>query len=198
MLRFAPLLLMTALGYGASSVIFETDFEQLPQGWISDQEWVFGSFGASLCVSVQDTAWTGEFSSQGEPPVTYPVPELADSVVIQVDQWVFLSSGSVGMDASSTALIQLWTSQSGWGDYIYLESAVDTLFTQTVLSTHVLEDIPSGTSLGFRFTGELYSASQVDYAEIIWQVNGMTVTAYGDFTGLGSISWAAIKAGYRR
>jgi hypothetical protein len=188
--------LITCLCLGESAVLFETDFSELPAGWVSDDNWGFGSFGAALCVSVQDTTWAGEFSTEGVPPVRYFVPDGTDSVVIEVDHWVFLSSGNVLSDASSTAMIELWTSQSGWGDYVFYQSVTDTLFVQEMVSTFVLDSIPPDTFLGFLFRGELVSESQSDYAEIIWQVNGMTVTAYGNLLELNRSTWGSIKAGF--
>lgn len=190
-----PLAVAALLCHAGSVTLLETDFSQLPQGWVNDDDWVFGSFGAALCVSIQDTTWCGEFSTEGEPPVRYQVPDGTDSVVVAIDHWVFLSSGGVLTNASSTATIDIWTTQSGWGDHIYHESVSDSLFTETVLSVYVLEDPPPGTLLGFRFMGQLVSESLDDYAEIIWQVNGMTVTAHGALLGLDQSTWGSIKAG---
>jgi len=171
----------------------QTDFNQLPQGWVSDEDWVFGSFGAALCVSVQENTWSGEFSTEGEPPARYFVPDGTDSVVVSIDHWVFLSAGAVLSDASSAAMIQLWTCQSGWGDYIFYHSVSDSLYSEEMISTYVFDNIPPDTFIGFRFRGELVSDNQAEYAEIIWQVNGMTVTAYGEVLALGRSTWGNIK-----
>ena len=195
-MKFIPLAftLFAGLCFSESLVLLQTDFNQLPQGWVSDEDWVFGSFGAALCVSVQDAAWSGEFSSEGEPPVRYLIPDGADSVVIDVDHWLLLSSGNVLSDASSTAMIQLWTSQTGWNNYIFYHSVSDTFYSEEMVSTLLLDSIPPDTFIGFRFRGELVSESQDDYAEIIWQVNEMTVTAYGNSLGLSRTTWGSIKA----
>lgn len=187
-------ILFAALGYSEAEVLLQTDFNQLPSGWVNDEDWVFGSFGAALCVSIQDTTWSGEFSTEGEPPVRYFVPEGTDSVVVDINHWVLLSAGEVKSEASSSAMIQLWTSQSGWGDYIYYNTISDSFFTQEMTSSYVLDNVLPDTFLGFRFTGELVSGSQDNYAEVIWQVNEMTVTAYGVMTALDSGTWGSIKA----
>jgi hypothetical protein len=67
---------------------------------------------------------------------------------------------------------------------------------QEQVSTFVLSDVPPDTFLGFRFRGELVSEYQSEYAEIIWQVEGMTVTAYGDMLPLDRSTWGSIKAGF--
>lgn len=189
-------ILFAAFGFSEAVVLLQTDFDQLPPGWSSDEDWVFGSFGAALCVSIQDTTWSGEFSTEGEPPVRYLVPEGTDSVVVDINHWVLLSAGEVKSDASSSAMIQLWTSQSGWGDYIYYNTVSDSFFTQEMVSSYVLDSIPPDTFLGFRFRGDLISGSLDSYAEVIWQVNEMTVTAYGTSLGLDPSTWASIKAGF--
>lgn len=191
---FVTALCFAGISFSDTSVLLQTDFSQIPQGWVNDEDWVFGSFGAALCVSIQEAAWSGEFSTEGEPPVRYFVPDGTDSVVVVVDHWVLLSAGPVKSDASSTAAIQLWTTQSGWGDYIFHHSVSDTLFVGEMISSCVLTDLPQDTFLGFRFKGELVSESQSDYAEVIWQVNGMTVTAYGGNLPLSRSTWAGIKA----
>jgi len=188
------LIITTCFALSEAVVLLQTDFNQLPAGWVADEDWGFGSFGAALCVSIQDTTWSGEFSTEGEPPVRYFVPEGTDSVVVDVNHWVLLSAGEVKSEASSSAMIQLWTSQSGWGDYIYFNSVSDTLFAEEMISSYVLDSIPPNTFLGFRFRGELLSESMESYAEVIWQVNELTVTAYGIMVGLNSGTWASIKA----
>lgn len=185
--------LYAGICHAGAAVLFETDFSQLPQGWIHDDDWVLGSAGASLCVSVQDSTLWSELSTEGEPPARYFVPDGTDSVVVEVDHWIFLSAGNVLSRASSTGMIQLWTSESGWGDYIFYHSVSDTLYAQEQISSSTLLDIPQGTELGFRFRGELVSENQGNYAEIIWQVAGMTVTAYGEEMGLTPDTWGSIK-----
>jgi len=188
--------LFAGLSYSDSAVLLQTDFNQLPQGWVSDEDWAFGSFGAALCVSLQETTWSGEFSTEGDPLVRFPVPHGTDSVIVAVDHWVLLSASPVKSGASSSAAIQLWTTQSGWGDYIFSHSVSDSLYAEEMISTYVLTGIPQDTFLGFRFRGDLTSDSQSNYAEIIWQVNGMTVTAYGDVLPLSRSTWASIKASF--
>ena len=176
------------------SVLLQTDFNQLPQGWVNDEEWVFGSFGAALCVSIQENTWSGEFGTEGEPPVVYFVPDGTDSVVISVDHWILLSAGNVLSTASSAGMIQLWTTHSGWGDNIFYHSVSDSLYSQETISTFVLNSVLPGTYLGFRFRGELVSDSQSNYAEIVWQISQMTVTAYGEALNLTRNTWGGIKA----
>jgi hypothetical protein len=194
---FVILIVSSGASFSGSAVLFQTDFAQIPQGWVSGEEWVFGSFGASLCVSIQETIWSGELSTEGEPPARYQVPEGSDSVVIVVDHWLLLSSGPTRSDASSAALIQLWTDQSGWSDYIYFQTVSDTLFSAQLISTLVLENPAPNTLVGFRFRGELVSEAPNEYAEIIWQVQGMSVTAYGETLGLESDTWGAVKSLFR-
>ena len=177
-----------------SEVLFETDFNQLPDGWTNDDGCVFGSFGAALCVSVVDSTLSAEFTSEGEPPVYYVVPDGADSVVIEIDHWVLLSADPV-LDgkASSTALIQLWTSQFGWGEYIFYETLSTGFYTEELISVYTLSEIEPDTWLGFLFRAELVSENQGEYAEVIWQINGMTVTVYGDELSIDTGTWASIK-----
>ncbi len=62
-----------------------------------------------------------------------------------------------------------------------------------MVSTYLLDNVPPDTFIGFRFRGELISDSQDDYAEIIWQVNEMTVTSYGELLELTRSTWGSIK-----
>ena len=178
------LLVVDAIAFADTAILFQTDFSSIPTGWIND-EWSFNHPGAYIGNGVQFSSWDAEFSSFGPTPVLYFVPDGTDSVVIQLEHELIMEG------SFHSAGIQLWTNLSGWTNYIYY-SAGEGWFEDEEPIHFVIDDPDSGTWLGFKFRGEL-SAGYMMYAGMTWNIFSMSVTAYGEKLELASTTWASIK-----
>ena len=172
----------------ADSIIFETDFEEIPAGWYNDR-WTFGNPGAKAHHYSADEWWDCDMSSYiTEPPVYYFVPDGADSVVIYIEHSLYTSVSEGTVKAQFIV-----ASTTIGGGTIYSESVFwyDT-FTDTQPIVYSIVDPPDGTYLGFHFHAEA-GADVPNYATINWIIFHMDVTVYGSSLGLQFDTWGSIK-----
>jgi len=171
-----------------SHVMFETDFSELPEGWLND-EWTFDHPGAYTYGYTQDDYWSARMYSSGSSPSIYFVPDGTDSVVVHIEHDLILYG-------DPTAYGRVFVSSTTFGDATIYDFQLTPPYTfmEDIEPIHwVLEDPPQGTWLGFEFRGVLSTYSQLANS-LSWTVTSLTVTACGSELSLPSCTWGEIKS----
>ncbi len=142
------LLVSCTISLADTTILFETDFSVLPDGWVND-EWEFNHPGAHVSNGVQWDTWSGVFNSVPFSAGVFFIPDGTDSVVVHIEHSVILEGDYY------SSRIQLWTNHSGWGDYIFDQSGSGG-YTEITDPVHFVPTDPvPGTWVGFKFRAYL-------------------------------------------
>lgn len=185
----AALLLSALCGQTWSeSIILDTDFAQLPDGWYVDLDWSFGEDGAVVQTSADN--WDALlFTGEGPPEMIYFVPDGTDSVVVRIPY--SLDAGVV--DGTVDFFVELGSTGTAWSEIwqegIYGEGSIQQSDTICLNAGW----ITGGDWLGIVFEGE-GQCVDTGSMSVLWQVHGLTITAYGDSLTMDAGTWGSIKA----
>lgn len=185
------LLLIPAGDSIADAVIFETDFQSPPQeDWFIVGEWTFGNCGA-VAYNHDDPSWEDLLFTQRNGDwveCIYFIPDGTDSLLIEIPYYIHVNNGHISgsvyfdinalVDTEAFHLFDLSVWQEG--DYEY-EGTIE----------YVINRTGSGW-LGLSFN----SAGGCEMGGItsLWQIHGVTVTAFGDDLDLAPLTWASVKS----
>jgi len=185
----AALMLSALCGQTCSEgIVLDTDFGQLPDGWYVDLDWSFGEDGAVVQTSAD--SWDALlFTGEGPPEMIYFVPDGTDSVVVRIP---YSLDASV-VDGTVDFFIELGSTGTAWNEIwqegIYGEGSIqqsDTICLNAYWIT-------GGDWLGIAFEGE-GQCLDTGSMSVLWQVHGLTITAYGDSLTMDAGTWGSIKA----
>ena len=188
----AFLLLIPVSNAIADAVIFQTDFQSLPDNWFANDQWSFTTSGA--VITRTDRMWDDVLFTQSNSrsDCIYFVPDGTDSVLVEIPYSVYVNNSetSGGASFNISASIEPYTfarllELSVWQAGVYQ-------YAGTI--EHVFHREGSGW-LGFfiEFTGGCEVGCAISAQ---WTIQGITVTAYGDDLSLNPLTWASIKASF--
>lgn len=184
----AALLLVEFGPAPADGVILDTDFSQLPEGWYASTAWSFGDEGAV----VQTTMHTWDallFTGEGPREMIYFVPDGTDSVVIRIPYTLdtSVSDGSVEFWIELASTGTAWNEI--WHEGIYGEGSIQQ--TDTICYTPYW--ISGGDWMGLDLEGNGLCVD-TGSMDVLWQVHGLSIVAYGDSLIMDMGTWGSIKA----
>lgn len=185
------LILMLATTGLADSVIFETDFLELPDDWFATT-FQFGNDGAYIDLFTFDP-FDANLSTGPGMPVEYIifVPDGTDSVEVKVD-YTLHASGSEGPSMQFKIMLgtQSVSYQTVW------EAIISTSNPQIYESgtlTFTPEWILPGDFIGIYFRADIVNPGE--FGGIIeWYIHNLEITAYGDSLHLEPLTWGSIKS----
>lgn len=184
------LILILATTCPADSVIFETDFAELPYNWFATT-FQFGSEGAYIDIFTF-SSFDANLSTGPGMPVdrTIFIPDGTDSVNIEVDYTLHAS----GLNPSMEFWIKLGTQsvslQTVWE--VILSESNPQIYTSGTL-TFTPEWILAGDFLGMYFRADIINPGE-DGGNIEWYIHNIEITAYGDDLHLEPSTWGSIKS----
>lgn len=186
------LMLITALLYLTSPVftdeiLFQTDFNQLPEDWYAADRWEFTSNGALLYRNHNPYLDALLMSGLGPSEMLYFIPDGIDSVIVKIpyylnayacEEWIVCS---IELGCTGHGWEEIWSRHIG---YIENIDETDTLAVSPAW-------LNGGCWMGIRFDSY---ASPMENSAVKWLVNGITITAVGDELDMTTSTWAAIKS----
>ena len=98
---FFLLVLISAGDSIADAVIFETDFQTIPEEWVEFGNWTFGSNGAQAS-HIDDPSWEDLLFTQREGDwidCIYFIPDGTDSLLIEIPYYVHVNNGEISGNA---------------------------------------------------------------------------------------------------
>ncbi len=188
------LLLLIPVGYSmADAIIFETDFQSLPEGWYAGTQWTFGDDGA---VSHRtDPVWEDVLFTRinGDELRIYFIPDGTDSVLVEIPYYISVNNSEVSGGAqfeisatigssTDTRIFNIDVWQAGY--YVY-EGTVEYVFHRE----------GSGW-LGF-FISSTGGCEPGCGITAHWEIHGITVTVFGDDLDLAPLTWASVKSTFQ-
>lgn len=195
--KFAVLLLVfIPIGYSlADAVVYETDFQSPPEDWYIGNQWTFGVDGA-VAYRDDDPAWDDVFFTHINGDMIdciYFIPDGTDSLLIEIPYYIHVNNSDVSGGAifEITAYIDESPStqifyQDVWQAGVYeYEGTVEYLFNR---------EGPGWLGFFIEFYGGCEMGCGIN---ALWEIHGITVTAYGEDLYLDPFTWASIKSTYR-
>lgn len=172
----------------SDAVIFQTDFNELPDNWFATDNWEFGPDGAVTGFSYWQGYWFADMlTSNGDTEFTYFVPDGTDSILVTIPYYL----GVEVFDGSAYFSILMQASGSGWTE-IWSESVIWYEWLFETATINVSPDwISGGEWISIRFKG--WGGSE-EYSNVHWEIQGLTITAIGDNLALDNSTWAEIKS----
>ncbi len=174
----------------SDAVIFQTDFNELPDNWYANSSWEFGSTGATTNSSWPDTWWDADMlTTNSSAGLVYFIPDGTDSIIVTIPYYLHsqVGEGSVNfnilMQASGSTWIEIWSRS------LYWEGSI----TETATINTSPDWISGGEWIGIRFYG-YGSCDDFGCLTVNWQIYGLTITAIGDSLALDNSTWAMIKS----
>ena len=190
------LLLLIPAGYSiADAIIFETDFQSLPEGWLSNG-WSFGLSGAVMAASYpqwESTLYTAGTDNTPSVGAIYFVPDGSDSVKVEIPYYLYamVNEGYAGFFISVVTepynSILIWEKELYWIQGLCEERVVEYTFDWNGSGY--------GNWIGFfiESSGGYGTGGSVS---VVWRLHSITVTAYGASQELNSSTWAGIKSSW--
>lgn len=189
------LLLFFVVSYSfADSVIYATDFQSAPEDWFFGSGWTFGVNGA---VSVRSNpVWEDVLFTQknsGFAERIYFIPDGTDSLLIEIPYYIYVNNSEVS--GGATFEINAYIDQASTRTKIFYQNVWQAGVYEYDDSVEYLFNRQGSGWLGFfiEFAGGCEPGCGIT---AIWQIHGITVTAYGDDLGLAPLTWASIKSTY--
>jgi hypothetical protein len=180
------ILLLASTGF-ADSVIFDTDFAELPVNWYATT-FQFGSEGAYI-----DLFTFSGFDANLSTglPVEYIifVPDGADSVRVKVDYTLHASGLNPSMEFRIKLGSQSVSLQTVWE--AILSPANPQVYTSGTLQFSPAW-VQAGDFLGVYFRADIIYPGD-DGGVIEWYIHNLEITAYGDGLNLEQSTWGSIK-----
>lgn len=171
-------------------IIFQTDFNDLPDNWLADQRWEFGPYGAEVQVSGPVSSWDPYMhTGSGAPEPIYFVPDGTDSLIVTIPYYI----NAIVQEGYAEFKIRVGGSSSGWheiwSEFLYSGEAINEVGTINISPDWIV----GGEWVGIDFEG--YSnTSETGYLNALWRISSLTLTAIGDSLVLDNITWAKIKS----
>ena len=195
-LKYASFLLFFIVaGYAfADGVVYETDFQSAPEDW-NGSGWTFGDDGAVSdrdCSGWEDVLFTqlsGDYAER-----IYFIPDGTDSLLFHIPYYIFVNNSEVSGGATFNI-----------SAYIDEASTREQIFSLSVWQAGVYE-YDESVEYVFNHRGSGWLGFFIEFAggcepgcgiHAVWQIHGITVTAYGDDLDLEPLTWASIKSTYR-
>ena len=188
-ITFTLLLLVVAEYSVADAVIFETDFQSLPDNWYVSPIWSFSSSGASITTTAQN--WSAILFTQegGTPSPIYFVPDGTDSVLIEIPYSVYVYIyESASVHFSINANINSGQDVVLWSESYFTEGAHSSSGT-----LEYVFDWSGAGWLGFFFDASGGYDTGCGMS-VTWLISGITATAYGNDLELTPLTWGLIKS----
>lgn len=188
--------LFLTLNASAGTVIFQTEFSSLPEGWLSNG-WSFGPSGAVMAASYpqwESTLFTARTDSTPAIGAIYFIPDGTDSVRIGIPYYLYamVNEGYAGFFIS--VVTEPYNSITIWEKELYWMQGL----CETGVVVHTFDWSGSGYGNWIGFLIESiggYGAG--GSVSVLWKLHSLTVTAYGDSLELNSSTWAGIKSSWR-
>jgi len=180
------ILLLAATGF-ADSVIFETDFAELPYNWYAST-FQFGSEGAYIDLFTY-SGFDANLSTGL--PVEYIifVPDGTDSVEVKVDYTLHASGLNPSMEFKIMLGTQSAPLQTVWKIILSPSNPqINISGTLTFSPTWV----QAGDFLGVYFRADIIYPGD-DGGIIAWYIHNLEITAYGDALHLEQSTWGSVK-----
>ena len=174
----------------SDAIIFQTDFNELPDNWYATASWEFGPVGAVTSSSWPATWLDADmFTGDGPAELIYFVPDGTDSIIVTIPY--YLNAGVCEGDANFEIL--MGGSGSGWNELWSRSLSDEGTINETATINVSPNWISGGEWIGIRFKG-YGSCIDVGYLSVNWQIHSLTITAIGDSLALDHSTWARIKS----
>ena len=174
----------------ADAVIYETDFQSLPEDWYAGTQWTFGNDGAVSHRTDpvwEDVLFTRDSSDEMK---IYFVPDGTDSILVEIPYYISVNNSEV----SGSAVFEI---------YAHIGPSTDTrIFYQNVWQAgyyvfegtveYVFHREGSGW-LGF-FISSTGGCEPGCGITAHWEIHGITVTVFGEDLDLAPLTWASVKS----
>ncbi len=183
--------LLCSLALADTCTVFETQFESLPDGWLSE-EWQFNTnSGAWINETIygyqSPTSCTATMSSLSDPEVWYFVPDGTDSLLVHIEHDLAAYVNGVGI-----AYIQMHYFPDE-EEYLFFDPYLN-LGTSTSDPIDVsIQAPPVDTWIGFTFYAHMQAAYPGNGGNIQWYIYELFVTAFGNSLELDRHTWGGIK-----
>ena len=182
------LVLMTT-GF-ADSVIFETDFSELPDNWFAST-FQFGTEGAYIDLFTFNSFDANLSTGPGMPVENIIfIPDGTDSVDIKVDYTLHASGLNPSMEFRIKLGTQSVSLQTVWE--VILSASNPQIYTSGTLE-FTPEWIEAGDFLAVYFRADIINPGD-DGGSIAWYIHNLEITAYGDDLHLEQSTWGSIKS----
>ncbi len=182
-LLFSPLIFTVF----SDVIIFQTDFNELPDDWFASAGWEFGSQGAETHSWPADLWSEIMFTGNGPPELIYSVPDGADSIIVTIPYYLYASVMQESIDFE----IRMGGSNSGWDELWSKFVSGEVTFSETGTIEVSPDWIIGGEWIGIKFD---VLAGFGSGGSLIWKIQGLTITAIGDSLTLNQSTWALIKS----
>ena len=183
-LLIIPVLAAAAL----ADVTWTYDFQELPEGWMND-DWTFGSSGASVFTSALGGAYTTDTGTMTSD--TFVMPYGTTSVSVGVtDIWFFDGYATTGSSLASIEVIVYETTVNYTVEYDFQTWSAAMDDSGEGRSAYITFPAGEGTSFHIRF--QSYADAEGAYAEVDWNVTELLVIAR-DAEVLQQSTWAGVK-----
>ena len=169
---------------GEFSVVFQTEFTELPDDWSSTDKWGFNPHGVHLSAFINYENHLYEVM-QSVPVARYFVQDGADSLVVDMEHSITVGSteGIVSVrlhtgNMGSFSIFQVNVSQEGY-------SSCEPVH-------YVVLNPPQGTYIGFRFLADV-EACYPESGTINWHITSLSAVAYGEGMAMNPVTWGSVK-----
>ncbi len=178
--------LLASTGF-SDSVIYETDFAELPYNWYAST-FQFGSEGAYIDLFTY-SGFDANLSTGL--PVEYIIfiPDGTDSIDIKVDYTLHASGLNPSMEFRIKLGSQAVSLQTVWE--VILSTSNPQIYTSGTLN-FTPAWIQAGDFLGVYFRADIINPGD-DGGVIAWYIHNLEITAYGDALHLEQSTWGSIK-----
>lgn len=174
----------------SDAVIFQTDFNELPDNWYANSSWTFGTSGARTYSSWPDTWWDADMlSTNSSAGFVYFIPDGTDSIIVTIPY--YLHSQVYEGNANFNILMQ--ASGPAWNEIWSRSLSYEGTINETATINASPDWISGGEWIGIRFYG-YGSCTYVGSLSVDWRIYGLTITAIGDSLALDNSTWAKIKS----
>ena len=173
----------------SDAVIFQTDFNELPNNWYANSSWEFGPYGAVTNSSWPDTWWDADMlTTNSSTELVYFIPDGTDSIIVTIPYYLLaqVSEGNANFNILMKASGSTWNEI--WSRSLSYEGTINETATINVSP----DWISGGEWIGIRFYG-YGSCIDVGSLSVDWRIYGLTITAIGDSLALDNATWADIK-----
>ncbi len=173
----------------ADAVVYETDFQELPDNWYATT-FEFGTSGALIDFDGLYSFDANLNTGDGIPGYnTIFIPDGTDSVHVSISQNLHVSGGE-----EPNMEFQIFLSSESYGSDLVWDIVINSQTPQCNHSgTFVFTPdwLQAGEYLGLYFRADV---TPDDWgSSVYWRIHNLTVTALGDDLSLHPTTWAGIK-----